>query len=612
MNDVRLSPDGRRVAWHRQENGKRVIYHFDVQAQKVSGFVIGDLEIASLDWADNGHIAIGAYRAFTRTGHYGLRSKGAELLMFNVTEKKVTTLLMNTGLAVWWGGASRIIRDGKPYLLTTARVGEAMSDVSIARCQLVYFAMDSNHFEVLDTAGAEIDRWVTLPDGHPIARSEYYRTRKAWVLSYRNGDGWKDIYTHTGDTDIPSLLGLGRDGKSVVVYLETANDDGQYFEVDPDGHFSAPLPAPGISRTALFDPLTFRLSGFATFDGWFSYHYFDDSQQALVTKAQAAVPGYRMSIASRADDPNQMIVYSEGDDDAGSHYLIDFSTGATTDLGAQYPDIPVEWLTSKHIFHYKAADGTDIEAYLTLPPHRTAKNLPLVVHPHGGPADRDDLSYDGEVQAYASRGYAVLQPNFRGSRGYGHAFEHLGDGQVGRKMQTDLSDGVLALASQATIDPKRVCIVGTSYGGYAALAGAAFDSGIYNCAVSIAGLCDATKWLEIARGFSSAVESPDYTYLLRLLGPENTLDQISPVKHVDKIDIPILLMHGKDDSVVSITQTTDMVNALKAAGKTVTYFEIEHAEHGATTETSRVETIHHTLDFIEKYNPPYLPDETTS
>ena len=159
------------------------------------------------------------------------------------------------------------------------------------------------------------------------------------------------------------------------------------------------------------------------------------------------------------------------------------------------------------------------------------------------------------------------------------------------------------------MDPKRVCIIGTSYGGYAAFAGATIDTGVYNCAVAIAGLSDATKWLEGERGYVAGFDGAAYAYTKRLLGDPGKLDEISPIKHVDRVTIPILVMHGKDDSVVPATQSTDMVAALKAAGKPVTFFEVEHAEHGATTEASRMEMLGHTLEFIEKYNPPFLPGE---
>ncbi len=590
MNGLCLSPDGIHVAYYKNEGDNKVLYHYDSATKKLSGFVVGPQEIGSLNWIDSNHIAISFYHAL-RYAYMGLRDKTANVVLYNLAEKKTTTLLNG------WGTAFRVIRDGKTQVMVSMRYG------------MLRFDLDSNREVSQGSGGTWSAGFAVKPDGEVIGRAEYFPEKQLWHLLYRKGDGWKEIYKHKSDVAIPSLLGLGRDGQSLVVYLKTEADDGQYFEIDSEGKLSDPLPAPGISRTALFDPITFRVCGFATFDGWFSYHYFDPVRQALVAKAQAAVPGYRMSIIGQADDPNIMIVYSEGDDDAGSNYLINFTTGETTELGALYPDLPIEWLAPKRAIRYKAADGTEIEGYLTLPLGRDARNLPLIMHPHGGPAARDDMSYDWEVQAYASRGYAVLQPNFRGSTGYGHVFEHLGDGQVGHKMQTDLSDGVRFLASLGTIDPKRVCIVGASYGGYAALAGAAFDPGIYNCAVSIAGLGDATKWLEIQRGYLAEIDSPGYTYLLRLLGPEDALGGISPIKHAEKINIPILIMHGKDDSVVPISQSTDMVKALKEAGKNVSYFEVAHAEHGATTEASRIEILRHTLDFIEKYNPPYLPSE---
>ncbi len=590
MTGVCLSPSGKQVAYYKNEGNNKVLYHYDTSTKKLSGFVVGPQEIGALNWIDDSHIAISFYRAL-KYAHFGLRDKAANVVLYNLAERKTTTL------ANGWGTAFPIVRDGETQVMVSGAYG-------VGR-----FKLDSDKEIGHGSGGTWSDGFAVTPDGDVVGRAEYFPEKRLWHLLYRQGDGWKEIYKHRSDLAIPSLLGLGRDGQSLVVYLETEADDGQFFEIDSDGKFSEPLTAPGIARTALFDPVTFRLCGFAAFDGWFTYHFFDPGRQALVAKAQAAVAGYRMAIVSQANDPNIMIVYSEGDDDAGSNYLINFTTGETVDLGAMYPDLPAEWLSRKLTIQYKASDGTEIEAYLTLPPGRNARNLPVIVHPHGGPAARDDLSYDWEVQAYASRGYAVFQPNFRGSTGYGHVFEHQGDGQVGRKMQTDLSDGVRFLGSRGTIDPKRVSIVGTSYGGYAALAGAAFDPGVYNCAVSIAGLSDATKWLEIQRGYLSEIDSPGYAYLLRLLGPEKSLDEISPIKHIDKINIPVLIMHGKDDSIVPIAQSTDMAKALKNAEKIVSYFEVEHAEHGATTEASRAEMLHHTLDFVEKYNPPYLPSE---
>ncbi|HTM81013.1 S9 family peptidase [Asticcacaulis sp.] len=601
LSHVALSPDGTQIAYIREQEGNKLIYHYDSRTKQFQTFNTGVNPIGIVSWIDNEHLAVSTHYSIAKSSFMGLRNNFFQVSLYNVTQKNLITLFdpmkdTSSERAWWMGSIQRLIINGVPFVQTACLRGEQR--------MLVRFAMDKQAYDIIDTGGDEIENWVTTPDGALVARAEYYAVKKTWTLSFRRSGLWKEVYSYKGELDSPSLLGLGRDGKTVVVYQEKENDNGQYYEVDSEGNFSAPLDAPGISRSALFDPLTFRLAGFATFDGWFSYHYFDPKRQDLVSKAEKAVEGYRMSIAEQADDPRKMIVYSEGGDDAGTFYLIDFGTGQTMTIGEAYPHIPLEWITSKKPVRYKAADGLEIEAYLTLPPNREAKNLPLVVLPHGGPASRDDLSYDWEVQTYASRGYAVLQPNFRGSSGYGYAFERAGDGQVGRKMQTDLSDGVRYLAAQGLIDPKRVCIIGTSYGGYAAFAGATLDTGVYNCAVSIAGLSDATKWREGERYYLAGVISPAYTYARRLLGDAPKLDDISPIKHVDKVTIPVLIMHGKDDSVVPINQSVDMYKALKAAGKTVIYKEVEHAEHGATTEASRIEMLNTTIAFIEKYNPP--------
>jgi dipeptidyl aminopeptidase/acylaminoacyl peptidase len=257
---------------------------------------------------------------------------------------------------------------------------------------------------------------------------------------------------------------------------------------------------------------------------------------------------------------------------------------------------------------YSAADGLQIPAYLTLPRGVPAKALPLVVFPHGGPADRDEYGFDWWAQAMASRGYAVLQPEFRGSDGYGWDFLSAGFGEWGRKMQTDLSDGVRALAAQGTIDPKRVCIVGASYGGYAALAGATLDTGVYRCAASIAGISGLHDFLRWRESRDNSDDDTTTRYWLRFLGAASdddpVLDQLSPIKHVDMVTIPILLIHGKDDTVVPIDQSEDMADALKDAKKDVTLVELEDEDHWLSRARTREQMLETLMDFLGKNNPP--------
>jgi dipeptidyl aminopeptidase/acylaminoacyl peptidase len=223
--------------------------------------------------------------------------------------------------------------------------------------------------------------------------------------------------------------------------------------------------------------------------------------------------------------------------------------------------------------------------------------------PHGGPAARDMPGFDWWAQALASRGYVVLQPEFRGSDGYGWSFLAAGFGEWGRKMQTDLSDGVRALADQGIVDPRRVCIVGASYGGYAALAGAALQHGIYRCAVSVAGISDPMNMMSHLPG-----KGRGERYLERFYGvtayDDRRLDEVAPLSHSSQIDIPVLLIHGTHDSVVPYFQSQLMHDAMTRDGKPVTMVSLDSEDHWLSQSETRQTMLIKTVEFLEKYDPP--------
>jgi dipeptidyl aminopeptidase/acylaminoacyl peptidase len=223
--------------------------------------------------------------------------------------------------------------------------------------------------------------------------------------------------------------------------------------------------------------------------------------------------------------------------------------------------------------------------------------------PHGGPAAADTLDFDWWSQALAAQGYAVLQPNFRGST-LNSNFLEAGFGEWGRKMQTDLSDGVRYLAHQGIIDPKRVCIVGGSYGGYAALAGITIESGVYRCAVSVAGISDLRRFRKRTLGSYGLSQR----YWDRFLGVADqndpALTAISPIEHVAAVTVPVLLIHGRDDTVVPYEQSDVMLSALKRAGKPVTLVTMNHEDHWLSRSETRLQMLQATVDFLKANNPP--------
>ncbi|MDC7683491.1 S9 family peptidase [Asticcacaulis sp. BYS171W] len=603
ISDVSLSPDARHIALITLVEGKYVLLIHEIATQKNKTIWLGESKVRSVFWGDNEHVVVFTTSTVGLREFTGARQEHSQAHYINIATSKLRTLFdrMESFYNTVEGDLYRIKQDGKYYV--TASNYFLRDDYGLV---LYRFDLATGKAKQLDAGDNGTRRWVLTPAGVPVARCDYDRDRKEWRLQMRNDKGiWKEVFKQKEAIDYPSLVGLGRDEKSVIIYIDAGDNAGEYIEIRNDGTLSEPLDKDGYNRGPMFHPTTKLFAGFARWDDWVTYEYNDPQLKRLAEACKKAMPDYNVSIYEfAAEDPRKVIIYGESPDDPGTYYFIDFSNGDYIPVGANYPDLPTQWITQKKPVTYKAADGLDIHGYLTLPPRREAKNLPLIVLPHGGPHARDTSGFDWEAQLYASRGYAVLQPNFRGSTGYGSDFVEAGYGQWGRKMQTDLSDGVRYLVKDGLVDPKRVCIVGASYGGYAALAGVTLDPGVYNCAVSVAGISDIKAMLEFDSSQSGSSTSPVVLSLKRSVGDRKTLDQISPIKFVDKVTVPVLLIHGKDDIVVDIGQSRKMERALKSAGKDVTFIELKGEDHWSSVEARRLEMSTAIVAFLEKHNPP--------
>lgn len=269
------------------------------------------------------------------------------------------------------------------------------------------------------------------------------------------------------------------------------------------------------------------------------------------------------------------------------------------------PDIESDQVVPTEATSFSARDGLKIPALVTAWPElRKNGGAPLLVLPHGGPALYDRLEFDWMAQYFANRGYVVLQPQFRGSSGFGVDFKRAGYGEWGGKMQTDIDDGVDHLIATGLVDPERVCIAGVSYGGYAALAAGAFSPDKYKCVASVAGLSDLELMLKsdrrkYGRGHWAI------SYWERQYGGDNfdweKLAAISPVNFADQFEAPVLLIHGRKDTVVPIEQSKKMQKALRKAGKDVTLREFKGEDHWLSYGESRLETLRALASFIEEH-----------
>ncbi|NNJ72966.1 MAG: S9 family peptidase [Enterobacterales bacterium] len=235
-------------------------------------------------------------------------------------------------------------------------------------------------------------------------------------------------------------------------------------------------------------------------------------------------------------------------------------------------------------YTYQARDGLSIPTLLTYPLAHVNKpeNMPAILMPHGGPQSHDKFGFQWMAQYFANRGYLVIQPQFRGSSGFGHELTRQGYGEWGKKMQDDLTDGVNHLAKKGMIDPDKVCIVGWSYGGYAALAGASFTPELFKCAISINGVSDLEEMMRTEKrehGRNHWVVSYWNKVIANQKVADDFMESISPINHVKKITAPVLLIHGEDDNVVPVDQSEEMADALESADKKFKFIEIKDEGH---------------------------------
>ena len=329
-------------------------------------------------------------------------------------------------------------------------------------------------------------------------------------------------------------------------------------------------------------------------------HYFDPAWSKRQRMLDAALKGYVNRIISSTRDNNLHIVESTSDVESGAYYLFDEKSKQLHFLDVKYRGLEPKMLSPMTFISYEARDGWTIPAYLTIPRGMKAENLPTVIMPHGGPRSRDLWRYHYRAQFLASRGYAVFQPNFRGSSGYGAGFMNAGDKNWGLKMQDDVTDGVKMLIEKGIADPTRICIVGASYGGYAALMGAVKTPDLFACAVSISGVSNLPGL--VTWEHETKVGGKIWTRSIGDPGEDRTvLRETSPYHQAKKIKIPILLIHSKDDTRVPVGHSRAMADRLKGMKKSVVFVEIESGGHTLEVEAARIAVLKALEKFLAKH-----------
>lgn len=402
--------------------------------------------------------------------------------------------------------------------------------------------------------------------------------------------------------DEVDVLGFGEDPNTVYINAYH-NDFKAVFKVNlKDKDLKRELvyadPNYDVSGYLIYAPKTKKIIGIGS-GREEGTKFIAPEYEALQNGIDKALPGRRNFIYAITDNENNYLVYSTGPRESGTYYLGTKNPVALKAIAYRYKNLSPSVLAKVERIEYKARDGVNIEAYLTLPKDLKPEKLPTLMFPHGGPISRDSKAFDYWAQFFANRGYAVLQMNFRGSAGQGLEFRNSGLKKWGKEMQDDIEDGALELVKRGITDPDKICIVGASYGGYAALMGAVKTPDRYQCAISVNGVSNVFDLVKDNRAFWRA-----YNVVDEQIGNDNkTLREISPVNYAEKIKAPVLLIHGELDRQVEIKHSYQMRDALEKAGKNVQFIEQAGEDHYLSNEVMRVQAFKAMDDFLAKHLP---------
>lgn len=404
-----------------------------------------------------------------------------------------------------------------------------------------------------------------------------YTTGK-FKFQYRTADSheWKSLIDSYVDRD--DFMPLAVDPKANLVYASKRVDGRLVLDsIKLDGSLVeqqiASNPKVDVDQLVTIGE-AHKIIGYSYAEEKAHVVYLDPEYKALAASLSKAMPNLPIvDFIASSDDEGKLLLFAGSDRDPGHFYLFDRTKKTLSQVFPAQPKLDGRTLSEVQPITYKASDGTPIPAYLTVPAGKAAKGLPAIVMPHGGPSSRDYWGYDWLPQFLAARGYAVIQPNYRGSDGYGKAWLNENGFKGWRTSIGDVNDAARYLASSGIADPKRIAIVGWSYGGYAALQAAETDPSLYKSVVAIAPVTDLQLLKEQARFFSNMKE------VQAEIGSGPHLVEGSPVNGASRIAVPVLLVHADRDINVDVQHSDQMQAALKRAGKEVEYLRLKGLDH---------------------------------
>lgn len=601
VEGARLSPDGLWIAGQFAVNGSQrivVISPFDTSKLSQAGLP-EDVEVSSMQWVGNDDLLI-RIRAI-RPLDGGDKAYISRVVSLNRKTDKYTKLLWDLGgqnaADVLWvptDGSTKILLAGQNSIYMGEDFWPAVYSVDVTNGRHTTEA--NPRAEVLDwiadTSG--VVRGAISNDRARGTRTLLYRAKKGNAFDRKDRRAYEDLEVPLlvrADANRMVVLRPGTDGRDALVEID--GDSGAVLQTLYQAEAGVDIEGVRYDDSGN-EVLGVYLGG----DAAEPLHWLDPNLDELQKAFEKSLNGRRARIVSLSANRQRMLVRVDKPDEAGRLYYFDVADG-NLHLFANLNSATNGTRAGKmDKVRYTARDGLEIEAIMTTPPGREAKNLPVVILPHGGPWAQDTMDWDYWAQFIASRGYLVIQPNFRGSTGYGEAFLKKGEGQLGLAMQDDVNDALAWAAKQGMADPKRACVVGASYGGYVAMWGAARDPDLWRCSISIAGVANLRREVN---DFGDLLFGKRYREQWQKMTPD--FPAVSPINHIDAIKVPMLLIHGKKDLTVDHGQSQSMFGKMKAAGKNVEFVSLPKADHYFTREPDRLALLSSIEAFLARHNP---------
>ena len=607
---LEISPDGTRIASRMVLQDRDLIVVQDI----ATGQLVGGVDAAAvnprfLNFVDDNYLVMVASAA-VRARALRSRFEYSSAYSLDIQTGDVRLLLKKArDLFAYQGGLGRIIglSPDEPVVYMPAYVGREGAKPNYV---LHAASLDGPHTKVVARGTAHTRDWFLDANGRELVREDFNDSTNVFKVWRLNEKGKAEQVIYEEETDRPpfSIVGVTAERDALVIIDDSAATGVMsYFLMNiADGKVTGPIlerDGRGIERVIMD---VNRVVYGVEYEGFLpTYAFFDDNLDQRVDAILKRLPDTSARLVSWSADFRKLVFKVSGGWTSGAYLLFEDGVQQPTLLAQARPNIAKEHVASTRIINYEARDGLSIPALVTGKENVLASgNAPLIVMPHGGPESHDRFVFNWKAQFLASRGYVVLQPQFRGSSGFGSDFLYAGRGQWGKSMQTDLDDGVRYLVEEGTADPERVCIVGASYGGYAALAAGAFSPDIYRCIVAVAPVSDLRLMLRSERN-DHGRNHWVLDYWEELYGAEvsekKALQTISPALHAESFQAPVLLVHGKKDTVVPIDQSKVMHKALKRADKDVTFVQLKGEDHWLSQEETRVETLKAIAEFIEDH-----------